>query len=142
MAAKRGPESSSPVSYQLLIGLSRSARVDVGRLGRFSFPAGFYVYSGSARRNIAARLARHLRREKKLRWHVDYLLAARGARVVAVLESTESECQLCQRLGGEILVPRFGASDCVAGCGSHLRYLGETVPRLAQFRPTARTHPS
>lgn len=114
----------SIVTYQLLIDLPRAARVTVGRLGTFRFPAGRYVYTGSARRNLEARIARHLRREKTLRWHIDYLLAAPGARVVEVKRSSRDECELNRRTAGEVLVPGFGVSDCRAGCGSHLKYLG------------------
>ncbi len=99
-------------------------RISVGRLGEFRFPAGCYVYSGSARRNFEARIARHLRTEKTLRWHIDYLLAARGVSVTAVKRSVRDECALNRSAGGTIVVAGFGASDCTEGCGSHLRYLG------------------
>jgi hypothetical protein len=36
--------------YQLWIRLNRNARITVGRLGRFVFPAGMYVYTGRASR--------------------------------------------------------------------------------------------
>jgi Uri superfamily endonuclease len=119
-----GAMSRSPVSYQLSIEVRRPVRVVVGRLGQFLFPAGRYAYSGSARRNFEARIARHLRTEKTLRWHIDYLLAARGVSVTAVKRSVRDECGLNRRVGGTIVVPGFGASDCAEGCGSHLRYLG------------------
>jgi Uri superfamily endonuclease len=115
---------SVPVSYQLEIEVRRSLRVAVGRLGEFLFPAGRYVYTGSARRNFEARIARHLRTEKTLRWHIDWLLAARGVRVVGVKRSVRGECALNRGAGGTIVAAGFGASDCRAGCGSHLRYLG------------------
>ncbi len=111
-------------SYQLHIEITRARWLSIGRLGRFRFPAGHYVYTGSARRNLVARVRRHLAREKTLRWHIDYLLAARHAHVRDVSLSREAECRLNQRLPGEIPVPGFGASDCRAGCRSHLRYLG------------------
>lgn len=116
--------SRSPVSYQLLIEVRRPVRVAVGRLGEFLFPAGHYVYSGSSRRNFEARIARHLRAEKALRWHIDYLLAARGVSVTAVRRSVRGECALNRSVGGTVIAPGFGASDCREGCGSHLRYLG------------------
>jgi Uri superfamily endonuclease len=113
------------ISYQLGIEIDKPVRVSIGRLGRFLFPAGRYVYTGSARRNLEARIARHLRKEKKLRWHIDWLLAAPGVRVVSVRRSSQSECALNRNVGGEVVAPGFGASDCAHGCGSHLRYLGE-----------------
>ena len=116
--------SRSPVSYQLYVAVRRPVRVAVGRLGEFIFPAGHYVYSGSARRNFEARIARHLRAEKTLRWHIDYLLAAHGVSVKAVKRSVRGECALNRSAGGAVVVAGFGASDCSEGCGSHLRYLG------------------
>lgn len=112
------------ISYQLLIELPRAVTVTVGRLGTCYFPAGRYTYTGSARRNLEARIARHLRTEKTLRWHIDYLLAAKGARVLKVVRSTREECALNQSSTGSIPVPGFGASDCRTACGSHLKYLG------------------
>lgn len=112
------------VSYQLWIALRHPCRIAVGRLGEYDFPAGVYVYTGSAMRNIEARIARHCRREKALRWHIDYLLAAEGVELVCIGRSARGECALNQSVGGEVRVPGFGASDCRKGCGSHLRYLG------------------
>jgi Uri superfamily endonuclease len=90
----------------------------------YDFPAGRYIYTGSARQNFEARIARHLRSEKRLRWHIDYLLAAPQAEVVDVMRSMTPECVLNLSCAGSVLVPGLGASDCRAGCGSHLKYLG------------------
>ncbi len=117
------PTGSEWISYCLLIRLIRVVEIEVGRLGFFIFPAGNYIYTGSAKKNIRARVNRHLRREKRLRWHIDYLLTAAGVEVEAVLLSARPECELVALGGGEIVVPGFGASDCRAGCGSHLRRL-------------------
>ncbi|NQU09864.1 GIY-YIG nuclease family protein [bacterium] len=111
-------------SYQLDIRLGRARVIAVGRLGTFRFPAGRYVYTGSARRNLAARVGRHLAKSKRLRWHIDYLLACPAARVVGVRLSGRPECALNHRTRGRIIVRRFGASDCRRGCGSHLKCRG------------------
>jgi Uri superfamily endonuclease len=132
LLAERAPlnlVTRTPVSYQLRIEIARSVRVTVGRLGDFVFPAGRYVYTGSAKRNFESRIARHLRSEKALRWHIDWLLAARGVKIVGVGRSRKDECALNHSVRGHIVVPGFGASDCRHGCGSHLRYLGELRPR-------------
>jgi len=112
------------ISYQLLIEVSQSQRCVIGRLGEFDFPAGRYVYTGSARQHFDARVARHLRKEKALRWHIDYLLVLPGVRIVDAIRSRRSECALNRTVRGHILVTGFGASDCSAGCGAHLKYLG------------------
>lgn len=111
-------------TYQLHITLREPLRLAVGRLGSFDFPAGRYVYTGSARRNFRARVQRHLGQAKTLRWHIDYLLNAPGVRVTTVLPANAGECDLNQAVGGGIVAPGFGASDCRRGCGSHLKYLG------------------
>ncbi len=111
-------------TYQLFITLKRPVTVTIGRLGRFDLPVGEYIYTGSAKRNIEARIARHLRKEKRLRWHIDYLLTSPGADVTRVNRSQMDECRLNQQVEGEVIVKGFGASDCKAGCGSHLKYTG------------------
>ena len=118
-AAPRGP-----VSYQLEIEVAQPLRRVIGALGEIDFPAGVYTYTGSAQRAFEARIARHLRAEKTLRWHIDHLLAAPGVRVLGVKRSRVPECRLNQASPGRVTVPGFGASDCRAGCGAHLKYLG------------------
>ena len=118
---ERLPGDEVPCTYQLVIEVGVPLRLAIGRLGVFDFPAGRYVYTGSARRNFEARIRRHLTREKTLRWHIDYLLNAPGVVVSEVRRSSVAECLLNQQVGGGVEVPGFGASDCRAGCGSHLR---------------------
>ncbi len=117
-------DQAEPPTYQLLIQVAQPVTVTVGRLGPCSFSAGRYVYTGSARRNMAARLARHLSPYKLLHWHIDYLLTAPGVQVVGTRLFDEPECQINRNMPGEVLIPGFGSTDCQAGCGSHLKYLG------------------
>lgn len=116
----------SATVYQLDIVLAADARIAVGRLGEYLFPAGRYVYTGSARRNLDARVRRHLSRDKKQRWHVDYLLMAELAEVVGVRLFEDGECAVNQATEGVVVAPGFGASDCRSGCGSHLKYCGRS----------------
>lgn len=118
-------------SYQLYIRVARPLRLKIGALGELQFPAGHYVYTGSARRNLAARIARHRRRDKPLRWHIDYLLADPAAVVEWVATGTRAECRWHQATAGRVLHPGFGASDCRAGCGGHLKWLGPDTPVVA-----------
>lgn len=126
--AKAAADSTAHTTYQLWVRLARPVRVVVGRFAVFDFPAGDYSYTGSARRNLAARLRRHCSSDKRLRWHIDYLLAADGAEVLASRTTAESECQFNARQAGQVLLPGFGSSDCQAGCGSHLKYRGKDCP--------------
>lgn len=111
-------------TYQLIIELACPVRIDIGRLGTGDFPAGTFVYTGSALRGVEARVRRHLAGARRLHWHIDFLLACRHARVTEVRVSSEPECALNQRTGGEIVLRGFGASDCRAGCGAHLKRIG------------------
>ncbi len=111
-------------TYQLLIRIDRDIRIRIGALGKQDFPAGNYVYTGSARRNLVSRIRRHLSRDKRLRWHIDYLLADPHVHVTGVVTSTRKECDWNHSVKGSVPVPGFGASDCRSGCGAHLRYSG------------------
>ena len=115
---------STASSYQLLIDVPLPQRLTIGRLGTFEFAPGRYVYTGSAKRNFEARIARHLSREKALRWHIDYLLLAPGVSIIEVKRSRRAECALNRCVQGQIPVAGFGASDCREACGAHLKYLG------------------
>ncbi len=113
-------------TYQLLIHLKRPVNIVIGALGKQAFAAGDYLYTGSAKRNIEKRVARHCRKRKTKRWHIDYLTSHPAARVTETRLFPEEECAVNQAAAGEITVPGFGASDCRAGCGAHLKYLGQT----------------
>ena len=60
--------------YALLIYNPRHQNLKIGSLGVNSFPMGYYVYIGSAQRNLEKRLKRHCSSNKNLRWHIDYFL--------------------------------------------------------------------
>ncbi len=113
------------VSYQLLVRVSRRIHMQVGALGSQTLEAGWYLYTGSARRNLAARIRRHLSKEKRRRWHIDYLLLSPGVEVARVFTSAKGECQCNQAIHGEVVIPGFGASDCRQRCGAHLLRIGE-----------------
>lgn len=136
---------TSPGVYQLFLRIARPVRLEIGRLGSFDFPAGLYVYTGSAMGGIGARVARHLRTEKKKHWHIDYLLSQATIEAIAVLPTQERvECllhsALMEELEGKVVAARFGSSDC--RCMSHLGYIGEW-DRLPSYRLecSCPTHP-
>jgi Uri superfamily endonuclease len=112
-------------SYILLIELATKKDIFVGRLGNVSFPKATYAYVGSAMNGLRARLARHLRREKKLHWHIDYLLKEAEVEEIILCQGDEKvECSLAQALSGKFqAVPGFGSSDCK--CRSHLYFASE-----------------
>jgi Uri superfamily endonuclease len=109
------------MTYQLVIEVPHPLCIAVGALGERRFPAGRYIYTGSARRALEARIARHLHGAARLHWHVDYLLATPGVRVLTVRRSPQTECAANAAVAGEVVVAGFGASDCRAGCSAHLK---------------------
>jgi len=94
--------------------------IAAGHQPRQRFPAGYYAYIGSALNGLQARLERHLRKEKRLHWHIDYLL--REARIVDIVtcrSQERTECAIATSLAERFdAVASFGASDC--RCSSHL----------------------
>jgi Uri superfamily endonuclease len=130
-----------PGTYVLILRLPRPAPIDVGRLGEWRFPAGWYAYAGSARGpgGLVARISRHLRSSKPSHWHIDYL--RQKAHPVEVWYATgvqKRECAWAHALSGlpGALVPvsRFGASDC--RCSSHLIHFA-VPPDVASFAHAA-----
>ena len=123
----------------MVIFLRRSETLRVGSLGVVTLRRGYFIYTGSAAGKLRSRLRRHLAREKKLRWHIDFLLASPHAvikNIVLYPARADAECRQNQRIknlpGALLPVPRFGASDCRAGCGSHLVYFAR--PDFAAIR--------
>jgi Uri superfamily endonuclease len=113
-------------AYQLLIRVHRNCTIEIGKLGVVGFRKGFYVYTGSAMKNLRQRVERHRRPKKKMHWHIDYLLADENVELLDVKlfpSDRREECDHNQELlempGSWIPKERFGSSDC-RECPSHL----------------------
>ncbi len=102
--------------------MPRRSTLQVGSLGSVTLERGWYAYVGSAARAREARVARHLAREKPLRWHADYLFTAFPAGRAWLVDGATGECALAGALaalpGAERRPRRFGAGDC--RCAGHL----------------------
>jgi Uri superfamily endonuclease len=113
-----------------LIFENQACRLEIGKKGELSFPAGFHIYVGSALGpGGLKRVTRHINlsrnKDKKPKWHVDYLhlnLSFRLVSAVCALASTRLECELASRIGGDSVLG-FGCTDCK--CNSHLFYRKE-----------------
>ncbi len=110
-------------TYILVLELPSAARIRVGSLGIIDFDSGTYLYVGSAHGpgGLHARIMRHLRRRKRLFWHIDYFLRYAKILAVYIIESPKKlECRIARRLiaEGVPFVSGFGSSDC--RCKSHL----------------------
>lgn len=118
--------------YQLLIKLESEKNIQIGKLGKFLFPRGYYIYTGSAKKNFPQRIYRHIKKKKKYKWHIDYLLKAGKIIQIKKLIKMQSECKIhkttIELYNGKELINAFGSSDC--NCRSHLIFLGKKFKLL------------
>jgi len=83
------------------------------------FRRGFYVYVGSAQKNLKQRIERHLRKEKKKHWHIDYLLEFAKIIEVKIITNRQKEKEQLYaekwiKKADFIPARKFGASDSKA----------------------------
>ena len=109
-------------SYLLIIKLDKDSIIRIGKLGEIKFNKGLYVYVGSALNGLEQRIQRHLRDNKKIHWHIDYLLNyAKITDVFYKENNTREECFIAKKFDKKFTsIPGFGCSDCK--CKSHLFY--------------------
>ena len=109
-------------TYLLLLSLDHNQMLH--RPKAIAITAGLYGYAGSAYGpgGLKARLARHVKRDKSVRWHIDQLsikasdhfaLGWCGGKECAIIRALET------RQGVNHPIPGFGSSDCKC-CTSHL----------------------
>ena len=108
--------------YVLIIQLDADTSVSVGGLGKKMLEKGLYAYVGSAQTNLEQRIRRHLRKKKRLFWHIDYLLNQKTVKIVKVLYKQAAKAEECKTAKNLIQkgksINDFGCSDC--NCKSHL----------------------
>lgn len=131
--------------YCLLIRLKKNSAVDVGSLGRLSFEKGNYIYVGSAMNGLENRIARHfqlkaekprakrkdLRKEKKLHWHIDYILASKNAKIEQVfIKETSDKKEECAA-AGKVASAGFAVKNSGAGIAGAGHICLSSVTRTA-----------
>ena len=125
-------------SYLLILQLINTKTLQIGKLGEFFFPKGFYVYVGSAMGSggIAGRVQHHLKPSRHPHWHIDYLKTA--ADIIEVWSrTTQKRCEhewatvISKNKGATIPAIGFGSTDC--HCDSHLYYF-KKKPCFYTFR--------
>lgn len=124
------PDHPPPAgSYLLFLRLPTTLhQLAIGRLGRFDFLPGCYLYvgSGAGPGGLPARLKHHQKHTKpRPHWHIDYLRPyAHLEEVWTVSGLPHLEQQWCRTLSEvaelSTLARGFGASD--SPCSSHLFY--------------------
>jgi Uri superfamily endonuclease len=110
-------------TYIVVLWLRATCEAIIGRIGPIRFPRGYYIYTGSAKGGLTARLHRHVHGALTRHWHLDYLRPhVRILAWSAFADPHYPECHLAQTLlpWGHVVCQHFGASDC--SCPSHLVY--------------------
>ena len=109
-------------SYIFIVEIKNDSIISVGKKGEKRFKKGYYIYVGSALNGLDQRIQRHLRKQKKIHWHIDYLL--KHAVVIDVFYKENKfgdECNIAKKLDVQLSsITGFGCSDCQ--CKSHLFY--------------------
>lgn len=127
-------ENQDSGCYVILLEFPKEKEIAIGSLGKQVFPAGWYVYCGSAKKNLAARVQRHLRVRKGMHWHLDYL-RQEADKVVGIPFRTQDEIEhdLADGLKqiADWQISKFGSSDC--NCESHLFGFSEDPRRRKSF---------
>ncbi|MGQ9506680.1 MAG: GIY-YIG nuclease family protein [Candidatus Bathycorpusculaceae bacterium] len=106
--------------YVLVIEINKNINVNIGALGNVNFEKGVYAYVGSAKKGLNKRVERHLSKNKRKFWHIDYLLNDDSVKVLKVFTMQESfsECEVAKIINEKgVPVQGFGSSDC--RCISH-----------------------
>lgn len=108
--------------YCLIINLNEETKIKIGKkLGVILFKKGHYVYVGSAMNSLESRINRHLSNNKKLHWHIDYLLKKAEITDILYNENKKVECEISKYLETKTSwIKDFGCTDC--DCESHLYY--------------------
>lgn len=118
--------------YVLILRMTESKDIRVGKLGRLHFRRGYYAYVGSAQGSAGVkRVTRHFSvahgRNTTRKWHIDYLLPHSEV-ICAVFSPTDDaiECVVARLIGKySEAIQGFGCSDC--SCESHLFFTGGNI---------------
>ena len=83
-------------SYTILLRVPEDRSIKIGKIGIKQFSKGYYAYIGSALNGIENRLKRHMKSDKKLHWHIDYLLQHSDIDLIYYKASKTKPCGLSQ----------------------------------------------
>ena len=127
-------EMGNAGDYMIVLQMEEDSTITVGSLGDIRFPKGYYVYVGSARKNLDQRIAHHKALRKRCHWHMDYLRnACRFTGAIPIRTKEDLEHKLAETLSGiaDWSIPGFGCTDC--SCKSHLFGFHQNPMHLPAF---------
>jgi len=111
--------------YILVMKVSQSVEIQVGKLGTMILQPGTYYYGGSAKRGINTRIQRHFDKKKNTYWHIDYIsnhpaVEVQEAWCFPGFSTVEHQLENQRSLSNDGILRGFGNGDCKVGCYSHL----------------------
>ena len=124
--------------YILVFKIERPLVLQISTLNygkSFSLDPEYYGYIGSAMGpgGIFSRVSRHIKRDKKIKWHIDYITSHEEVMFLFVYwvnSKNLSECDIVRVLHkhglGKAIVRGFGATD--SPCYSHLIHIEAKIP--------------
>jgi sugar fermentation stimulation protein A len=122
-------------SYLLIFYNDQPFKKNIGSVGEREFKQGYYVYVGSAMQALDKRIKRHLRKSKKVRWHLDYI--SPGYMKIEKVYPIRRQDRVEEALARGLLeicddyVMGFGASD--SELPSHFFYFSSRPYRRRNF---------
>lgn len=127
-------EGKDEGDYLLVVYMAEDKELVIGSKGKLFFKKGYYVYTGSARKNLGKRIERHKRIRKNLHWHFDYLrkeVEWIAAIPIRCQDDLEHELAGAMKKISQWSIPGFGCSDC--HCESHLFGMSENPVHNRDF---------
>ena len=120
-------------TYVLILKNMEESNIHVGRLGSVFFKRGLFLYIGSAKKALEKRISRHLAKDKKLFWHIDYILNSRNASILEVwTKEADQECETACKIdnfpGTMVVRKGIGSSDC--SCSTHFYFFGGDLEEI------------
>lgn len=120
--------------YMVVMEMEEDTSISIGAKGMMTFPKGWYVYVGSAKRNLTARLKRHQRKRKNMHWHIDYLRQhCQVTALIPIRTADDLEHDIAKVVASVAhwSMPGFGCTDC--DCTSHLYGFSENPVHTKRF---------
>lgn len=120
--------------YILELFCTKALKIMHPKFRDYEFSQGNYYYIGSAQKNLKNRIARHLKKDKKLHWHIDYFTSENDVKITRVFIlpnfTKEFECRVVFKMGNifklQHKVLGFGNSDCNI-CKSHFLFSAKPI---------------
>lgn len=119
-------------SYTLVMACEKPFKIKIGKAGQAQIERSLYLYTGSALgrggTSLERRVSRHYRKNKQIKWHIDYLTARPEITIkmaICLHSKKRFECQINQliisKLYAKPVLLHAGATDC--RCAAHLLFL-------------------